>query len=358
MKKTLVALAALSATAGAFAQSSVTFYGVLDASVGYIKNPTATAKSVTVVNDSAIQSSLWGFKGSEDLGSGLRANFNLQSDARMDTGAVSSAEFFRREAYVGLSSADLGELRVGRTMSPAIANAQGGVVLPGNSIGVSTAIATGVAADFFTKNALTYYTPDMGGVKAVAQYAFGERNTDNTVATPSSSASRKMAGSVVYQAGTLRLGTSGESVRGFDGKSTRNWYNVTAQYALGDLKLGAGFFKVKLGNSTTAAGAGATAAADVGKATTTSSQGFNLSVGYQFNVQTIVALTHVHTNKDSDLTNITARYALSKRTVAYSMLGYADNGGKGINFTPYFQGNSGVANKKQGVLAFGVIHAF
>lgn len=57
MKKTLVALAALSASAGAFAQSSVTLYGILDASVGYVNKANAAGKSATYMSDSALQSS-------------------------------------------------------------------------------------------------------------------------------------------------------------------------------------------------------------------------------------------------------------------------------------------------------------
>ena len=69
MKKTIVALAALSATAGVFAQSSVSIYGTLDASVAYVKNPADnTGKSATYLNDSAISTSRWGMRGSEDLG--------------------------------------------------------------------------------------------------------------------------------------------------------------------------------------------------------------------------------------------------------------------------------------------------
>lgn len=67
MKKTLIAVAALSATAGAFAQSSVTLYGILDASVGYVNKANVEGKSATYMNDSALQSSYWGIRGSEDI---------------------------------------------------------------------------------------------------------------------------------------------------------------------------------------------------------------------------------------------------------------------------------------------------
>ena len=121
MKKTLVALAAVSAAAGAFAQSNVTIYGTLDASVAYVKNPTDnTGKSATYLNDSAISTSRWGIRGTEDLGGGMKANFNLESDVNMGTGANNPAGMFRRSAYVSLASDHYGELRLGRATSVAV----------------------------------------------------------------------------------------------------------------------------------------------------------------------------------------------------------------------------------------------
>lgn len=355
MKKTLVALAALSASAGAFAQSSVTLYGILDASVGYVNKANTAGKSATYMSDSALQSSYWGLRGSEDVGGGLKVNFNLQSDVRTDTGA-GNADMFRREAHVALASATYGELRLGRTMSPAIANAQGGVVTPGNSIGVSSAVATGTSADFFTKNAITYYSPVLAGLRATLQYAPGEVAGDSAKA-------RKVAGSLVYTDGGLRLGIGAQQVEGSDGKNSRDWYNVNGQYTWGALKLGAGWYKVDQGDTTDTT----TTNADVGRATASngtatipvpSSHGYNVSVGYQINPQAIVSATYVHNNQDSSLLNLQARYALSKRTTTYAMIGMADNGAKGVNFTPYMYAASGVANKKQSALVLGMIHAF
>lgn len=366
MKKTLVALAALSASAGAFAQSSVTLYGILDASVGYVNKTRAVAvtnpdgKSAIHMSDSALQSSYWGLRGSEDLGGGLKVNFNLQSDVRTDTGA-GNTDFFRREANVSLVSASYGELRLGRTMSPTIANAQGGVVTPGNSIGVSSAVATGTSADFFTKNAITYYSPVMSGVRATLQYSPGEVAGD-------SGAGRKMAASLVYSNAGLRLGAAAQQVEGSDGETSRTWYNVNGQYTWGALKLGAGWYKVDQGDTSDVSGATGYNA-DVGRArgyladgtTTTpvpSSHGYNLSVGYQVNPQAIVSATYVHNNQDSSLLNLQARYALSKRTTTYAMIAMADNGNKGVNFTPYMFAVDGAPDKKQSAFVMGVIHAF
>jgi predicted porin len=374
MKKTLVALAALGAATGAMAQSTVTLYGALDVGVAYTKNTNAAGKSNTFVNDSAIQSSLWGLKGSEDLGSGLRANFNLQGDVAMDTGAA-NAEFFRREANISVSSADMGELKLGRTISPAYVMSLGNQIIPQNSIGVSTALAVGYGADIFTRNAVTYLSPDMSGLKAVVQYAFGERAGPTTGATYSggdisSSANRKMAASLMYASGPFKAGASIESVNGMDGKTTRRWANAAAQYSMGDFRFALGWYMLHKGKSDTIAAnpfpstSGSYAAAqtlvnsDVGAATAVGSHGASVGVGYQFNQQALVALTYVSNNMDSSLVNITGRYALSKRTALYGLAAIADNGNKGIKFTPLFSNQGSVADKKQGAMQVGVIHAF
>jgi predicted porin len=233
-------------------------------------------------------------------------------------------------------------------------NSQGGVILPGNSIGVTSALAMGYGADIFTRNAVTYYSPSMAGVKATVQYAFGERaGTDYNSA-------RKVASSVTYTDGPLRAGVAGQQVTGLDGKTTRRYYNANAQYALGDLKFGGGLYWFHKGGSTTAA-ATTLPAADVGQSIP-SSHGFMVSAGYQVDQGLIVGATYVDNSKDSSLLNITARQALSKRTVLYAIAALADNGAKGVRFSPLFSStaadNATGADRKAGALALGVIHAF
>lgn len=108
MKKTVLALAAIAASSAAFAQSSVTLYGVVDASVESVKGD----KTVTRVSSDNLASSRIAFKGVEDLGGGLKATFLLDASAKVDTGAADSA-LFSRSAYVGLSGG-FGEVRLGR----------------------------------------------------------------------------------------------------------------------------------------------------------------------------------------------------------------------------------------------------
>ncbi|MES2945632.1 MAG: porin, partial [Pseudomonadota bacterium] len=109
MKKSLIALAVLAVSGMASAQSTVTLYGLLDTYVGSIKSGGTTQ---TVVNSGGIQTSRFGFKGSEDLGGGLKANFLLEGGINTDTGA-SRGNLFGRQSYVGLSGG-FGEVKIGQ----------------------------------------------------------------------------------------------------------------------------------------------------------------------------------------------------------------------------------------------------
>jgi predicted porin len=111
-----VIAAALTAT-GAYAQSSVTLYGIADVSVRYITNDNANNDGRLFMTNGAISNSRWGMKGSEDLGGGLSAIFRLESGIELNNGQGDGA-LFNRSAYVGLSSNQWGTLTAGRQYSP------------------------------------------------------------------------------------------------------------------------------------------------------------------------------------------------------------------------------------------------
>jgi predicted porin len=118
MKKSLVALAALAAVA-AHAQSSVQVYGLVDAGVRNDNNVASTtapivSTSLTNFANGVLNTSRFGFKGAEDLGAGMKANFVLESGLNAGTGASSqSSTLFDRRAAVGLSG-DFGKIDLGR----------------------------------------------------------------------------------------------------------------------------------------------------------------------------------------------------------------------------------------------------
>ncbi|MBI3284825.1 MAG: porin [Burkholderiales bacterium] len=181
MKKSLLALAVLGAAAGAAqAQSNVTIYGVVDMALQH--QNTGEAAGSTVALDSGIQSgSRLGFKGSEDLGSGLKANFQLEMGVNADTGKSAQGGLaFGRQAWVGLSG-DFGALNFGRQYTPAFIAIDSfdpfGTGLTTGTAGSGT--SSFGAAHFFggpsrVNNAVSYSSNNLGGFTANAFYGLGE----------------------------------------------------------------------------------------------------------------------------------------------------------------------------------------
>lgn len=128
----IVAVAAMSA--GAQAQSNVTLYGLIDAYAGRIQGaPTgvnALDKKTYVVNSSGLSTSHFGIRGSEGLGGGTEAIFELASFMRIDTGQsgrsdaigppvnVAADPFWARTSFVGLRNREWGSLRLGNMPTP------------------------------------------------------------------------------------------------------------------------------------------------------------------------------------------------------------------------------------------------
>ena len=83
MKKSLIALAVLAAAGAASAQSSVTLFGVVDATLAYGKGEVSDRTSLT---NSGYNSSRLGFRGTEDLGGGMSACFWLEAGVDNDNG--------------------------------------------------------------------------------------------------------------------------------------------------------------------------------------------------------------------------------------------------------------------------------
>jgi predicted porin len=114
MKKSLVALALMGAfSSAAYAQSSVTIYGTLDAG---INKTTHTANSS--VQEGKRDNNKLGFRGVEDLGSGLKALFQLEIRFEPDTGTIEgvSRPLFQGQSRVGLQGS-FGTVRLGRGLT-------------------------------------------------------------------------------------------------------------------------------------------------------------------------------------------------------------------------------------------------
>lgn len=174
MKKSLLALAALTAFAGAAsAQSSVTLFGIVDASVARLSG---AGTSRTGISHSGLSSSRLGFRGVEDVGGGLKAGFWLEGQLTNDDGTAGGLTFQRRSTVSLMGG--FGEIRLGRDYSTNFWNTT--VYDPFGTNGVGSSNSFGMlggvnqGAAVRTNNAVSYFLPAMGGLSGQFQYAFGE----------------------------------------------------------------------------------------------------------------------------------------------------------------------------------------
>jgi predicted porin len=231
MKKfaTLAVLAAISG--GAYAQSTVTLFGIVDASARYVKNGDVKLKSLS---SGGLNSSRLGFRGVEDLGSGLKAGFWLESGFNADTGALtdSGGRFFGRRATVSLLGS-FGEVRLGRDYTPTYTGYADYDVFGDNGIAASgkfdsnlgTARDTGTRAD----NQIEYLLPsNIGGVYGRFAVAAGEAVAGK----------RYIGGRVGYAAGGLDVsGAYGQTnVAPLAGTDKFKTFDLGASYDFGVVK--------------------------------------------------------------------------------------------------------------------------
>jgi predicted porin len=255
MKKTLIALAALSAIAGAAqAQSTVTLYGRLDAAVASVKTETTGAAPVasitqTGINSSDLNSTFWGLKGSEDLGGGLKAIFKLESRFQIDTG-VGTAGMFDREANVGFEG-NFGSVKLGRTPT-VFDDLQGSVnaVFGSNfKTAQNVADATGVKDYIGTfSNSIKFNSATYGGFSGALQYGFGENKNitatdvnNASVINTAGTATNAVSLSVKYAAGPLLVGygyqAEKQALAAAGTQDTRKFNLLGASYDFGVVKL-------------------------------------------------------------------------------------------------------------------------
>jgi predicted porin len=189
MKKSLLALAVLGAFAGAAsAQSSVTLFGVVDESANSIKNGDVTTK---VLAANQLNSNRLGFRGIEDLGSGLKAGFWLEAGMNNGTGYAGggsgqvaasdtpSGQLFNRRSTVSLLQDKLGEIRVGRDYDPSFWNTVYDDVNGANGLGeglnLITSLGSGATTVARANNSVGYFLPSgIGGVYGQAMIAAGQ----------------------------------------------------------------------------------------------------------------------------------------------------------------------------------------
>jgi predicted porin len=184
MKKSLLALAVLGAFAGAaYAQSSVTVYGIVDLGFDSTSNGADDNGRTNGIRSGGQSASRIGFKGTEDLGNGLKALFQLEATIQADTGATFGATNgnnggFNRFATVGLQSQTFGTVLLGRQTS-VIKDAYDQIdpFGDGGTVGaISNIFFAGLLSgdNGRISNSVKYQSNSFSGFKASAAYGFGE----------------------------------------------------------------------------------------------------------------------------------------------------------------------------------------
>lgn len=204
--KLFAAAAAAMVSAGAYAQSSVTMYGVVDAGIEYVTNASGNAQnfnkgqSVFRMTSGNMSGSRWGLRGVEDLGAGLKGVFTLESGFDTDTGAQSdSGRLFNRQAFVGLQG-NFGAVTLGRQTTPVY---DFSLIYDPMALARYSLASQDKGMSSRADNALKY-VGTFGGFTASALYSFGY---DKNGEIPGNSRQgREMSVGLNYAAGPFSVG--------------------------------------------------------------------------------------------------------------------------------------------------------
>jgi predicted porin len=206
MKKTLIALAAVVATGAAFAQSSVTMYGVADISVG--DDNAAGTKFRAFANGMMNNgNSRLGVRGTEDLGGGLKASFTFEQGINLANGANDAPTTWHRAAWMELSGG-FGAVRAGRSLSPSF-HGIASWELTGAANYSAVANQFGYGAGSRNNAMIAYTTPNMGGLTAT----LGTILSGND-ASPAAGNQSKYDLNVIYKAGPVAAALTYGKVQG------------------------------------------------------------------------------------------------------------------------------------------------
>ena len=236
MKKSLLALAALTAFAGvASAQSSVTLFGIVDLAAVSVKNGSTSQK---LLASNQLNSNRLGFRGVEDIGGGMRAGFHLEGAMDNDTGNP-TGQTWQRRSTVSLMGG-FGEVRLGRDYTPSFWNYTFfdpfGTNGPGSMLNLVSTLGSGATTLVRANNTIGYILPAMGGVYGQVQVAAGENVIGN----------KYMGGRLGYAAGPVNVAAGyGKTYKvsglldqykdfNFGGSVNLGFINIIGQYSKRD----------------------------------------------------------------------------------------------------------------------------
>lgn len=322
MKKTLIALAAVAATGASFAQSTVTIDGVVELGV---VSPIGRAAGTGARLDAANGASQIRFRGSEDLGGGLRANFILAQRLSLESGGNDGSSngrpTFQGESTVGLSGG-FGSVKIGRALTalqgPINATDPWGTLQQASTAILPSGYYTEPTGDLNGSglgrtDGIFYNSPNMGGFVVNATYGLKFSGT-NPAASQAANTENLISLYGGYSAGPLTLGVGYEQNRRDDSVTF-----IHGIYDLGFMRIGAGYATLEAGAAAPAGPAGALLAGQEAK-------NYNIMAIVPLGAVTLKAGYGASKNDTTDTDRskkfgIGLDYPLSKRTLVYVSYG-------------------------------------
>jgi predicted porin len=359
MKKKMIALTVTAAVAlPVHAQSSITLYGVLDEGINYTNN--AGDKSAYQLESGYAQGSRWGLKGSEDLGSGLKAIFDLENGFDVNSGALGQGgRMFGRQAFVGLTAANYGTVTLGRQydsvvdyLAQSTANGSwGGYLLSHPYDNDNT------DNSFRVNNTVKYTSPDFSGLQFGGTYSF---SNDTNFAN-----NRQYSLGGQYTNGGLLV--TGAYLQANGPGLTANGAIATLGFAYTNTNVG------EPSATDTSVYVGTITPPNGGTMTALKFQNFEINGKYQFTPAFFVGVQYVYTAATMDATSgnenpkyhtfgLMADYNLSKRTDFYFQAAYQKVAGDKTDTVlddAYIPGSAGVSsNSNQFAVRAAIRHKF
>jgi predicted porin len=382
MKKLLIASAALAMVAGtAQAQSSVTVYGSYD--VGYtnaklenVGGVTTTAAQVKqqglnqASGNGPLTSNRIGFRGTEDLGGGLKANFNLEygfradmtgdtvttAAAAADTSGQTTSAIQTRTSRVGLESASLGRLDVGYGLTGLFSTVTGHSPLPGNNwigdVAYTSDSTSGadsrILAGAVRMNGINYTSPKFGGFTARIDAGSNTNKTDSGAVGDVRSTNNGLT--VNYSAGAFALAATVHQLRA-DSSTANNVVTTTDFQAISA--------RYQVSSNLAVNALYATNESKQYNAQTGKNEVMQAGISYTMGKTSLVAQYGEGEGEGTSSTNqqrdrkgyqVGAIYNLSKRTNAYAIYGNQEQ--------KYVSGTNAGNTEKISGYAVGVRHSF
>lgn len=338
----LSAATAATAPTSAFAQSSVTLYGMVDESIAYSSNQ--NGHSNLYLRQGNLLASRFGLRGSEQLSSTLSAIFDLQEGFDPNTGAMQSSGLaFNRQAFVGLRDTRYGTVTAGRQYTAYYLAL--GPVGPGNNLTGATGAHPGDIDGFDTtirlNNSVLYTSPSLYGFKASAQYGFGGVAGSMKSGSSVSAALQYDGGPVSVAGAYLRMNnvssTSGATESGSYGTSAVNEGYTSARavqqvalaglYTIGALKLGLNYSNVEYMSGSESLFYDTAVFNSFGVlALYTFSPAFDVESGYSYTRAS--RSNGIHDPARYHQISLREMYHISKRTTFYAIQAYQHASGK------------------------------